>query len=339
MTSPTNPNRSLVQEATPRSVASDHSNESSGQASPPASVQVANVSRSSNLPMKDPSYLQFYPLDNSYTGQGEEEEGDEVVLSPHQQAQESPPQMSQLIQNNILSRESQTSEARISDSHTQMSSHQPSPQSATNSIQSPSDDLNLRASRPVSSRNFNRSRATQSQTHQSQLPASSILSQQQQHLSSSSYSSGKMIRTSSGGGHAYHRSMSSSTGSSASVFSGGSLDFNNLVSVLERREQRLESEMAERLELEKQRLEYTELMDQKRLEIEHARYKAEAERSKRIENILMTLVAQTRPTSSIGDTGSGSSLSTTGPGLDSSSTLLEVPPEVGNDDSNLDLSS
>lgn len=60
---------------------------------------------------------------------------------------------------------------------------------------------------------------------------------------------------------------------------GVPLDFNKLITILEHRERRLETESSKRLELE-----------QKRFEVEQKRYMIEKERDKKLDKILMTLV-------------------------------------------------
>lgn len=106
-----------------------------------------------------------------------------------------------------------------------------------------------------------------------------------------SHTSQQLVRASTSTTGAAAQPRNSST-SLAAATASGPLDFHKLISVLERRERRLEAEAAERLELEKRRFEYTELMEQKRLEIEQARFQSEKERTARIENILMSLVAR-----------------------------------------------
>lgn len=211
------------------------------------------------------SYSQYYPLDSNYAGQDDEDDAEMDQRTNHQLA----------LMRTRSSQQSGDQDDIAQTQTTQAASQQTSQTTAS------------------SGRRY---------TPQRQQRQSPVLSQQQQRrlppfsptVPTTSSTSSQLVRATSGTSTtrgSTTTSLTTTTGS-GSTTTGGPLDFHKLISVLERRERRLEIETAERLELEKRRFEFTELMEQKRLEVEKARYKTEKERTKRIENILMSLVAR-----------------------------------------------
>lgn len=262
-----------------------------------------NLSDSSKLPVRNPStpstsgsYSQYYPLESNYAGQDEDEDEVDTSMDPQQRTAH---QINQLMRTNRPSADDSSSRRLRSQTGAGDSNIQPDDMSSQQS-----QPLQQQTSQTSSDRRYG-SRLSQQQLHQRQLPASPVLSQQRRlppfspTTQNAPHTSSQLVRaatTTLSGQQQQHRDSTSSSllgdSSSTIVSPGGSLDFQKLISVLERRERRLESESAKRLELEKRRFEFTELMEQKRLEIEQTRYNAEKERSKRIENILMSLVSR-----------------------------------------------
>lgn len=214
------------------------------------------------------AYSQYYPIDPNYAPD-EEDEVDTSATAHH---------MKQLMRNPRSQRSDDSSGPGIrSHGNTNEQDDIATTQGASQTSQT------------QSGRRYTHAPQRQSQhqspalpTQQRRLPSFSPTMQAPPHSS-------QLVRASATSGASAQHHSSSTTSLAAS----GPLDFHKLISVLERRERRLETEAVERLELEKRRFEFTEVMEQKRLEIEQARYKSEKERTKRIENILMSLVSRT----------------------------------------------
>lgn len=283
---------------TPGSVTSDRSNEGSvpGSASSTAPADSASSIPAANLSvLKDSaganSFMQFYPLDRSYTGPSQTGREGDGQISPHH-----------------TKHWGFSPAARLSLSRRQAEDGSKSQQDISGDlIQTPTESASTQQSLPGSS----------SSSHYNPHPSQ----QQQQGLDSTlDFSQQNYAAVSGGGGVTLAGKTSIPPGAtnadtihdrdsiSPSVNSGSSqlyaiprrkiptrpLDFQTLISVLEQRERRLKSDTKELLELEKRRLDYVEVMENKRLQIEQSRYEVEAERTQKIENVLMALVVQAR---------------------------------------------
>lgn len=259
MNPPRNPNRSTFTSTSSNSTAenlNDASSVSGGGLTNEMTPSTPSL-RTSAAAAGTAAYSQYYPLDSSYTGQDDDEDMDQGTTH-------------QLALMRTRSQQSGDQDDIAQAQATQATSQQTSQTTVSSG------------------------RRYAPQRQQRQSP---VLSQQQRRLppfspsvTTTSSTSSQLVRATAG--TTTTRGSTSTSLTTTTPGGGGPLDFHKLISVLERRERRLEIETAERLELEKRRFEFTELMEQKRLEVEKARYKTEKERTKRIENILMSLVAR-----------------------------------------------